>query len=125
MFSACGWKKNFLDSKQGVEKTSLLRQETLLTQWADFLIIWAHGHVCFDSPKTKEGKEWSCHTPVDLLMGWGRMGSLNTFPGWLGKDGVWGYTCWLVGGICCPYRGGVGSGPHTFSCWGAGRSRPG
>ena len=82
--SARGWKKNFLDLNQGVEKTSLLRQETLLTQWADFLIIWAHGHVCFDSPKTKEGKEWSCHTPVDLLIGWGRMGSSTTLADWLG-----------------------------------------
>ena len=35
--------KNFLDLKQGVEKTSLLRQETLLTQWADFLIIRESG----------------------------------------------------------------------------------
>ena len=25
---------------------------------------------------------------------------------WLGKDGVFGYTCWLAGGVCGPYRGG-------------------
>ena len=31
--------KNFPDAKQGEENTSLCRQETLLTQWADFLII--------------------------------------------------------------------------------------
>ena len=37
--SALGWKKNFPDLKQGVEMTTLLRQETPLTQWPDFLII--------------------------------------------------------------------------------------
>ena len=56
--------------------------------------------------------------PVDLLIGWRRMGSSDTFDGWLGKDGVFGYTCWLVGGICCPSRGGVRSVLHTFSSWG-------
>ena len=59
----------------------------------------------------------------DLLVGWGRMGSSDALAGWLGKDGVFGCTCWLVGGICCPYRGGVRSGLHTFS-GGAGRSGP-
>ena len=32
-------KKNYPDSKQGEDKTSLLRQEMLLTQGADFLIM--------------------------------------------------------------------------------------
>ena len=99
-FSTRGWKKNFLDLNQGVEKTSLL-QETLITQWANFWIIresqlWEHGHVCFYSPKTKKYEEWSCHTLVDLLIGWaewslliqfligwGRMGSPDTLAGWL------------------------------------------
>ena len=35
----CRKKKNFPDSKQGEEKTNLLRPETLLTQLANFLII--------------------------------------------------------------------------------------
>ena len=75
--SACGRKKNFLYLNQDVEKTSLLRQEALLTQWVNFLIIresclWPHGRVCFYSPETKECGEWSCHTLVDLLTGWGR-----------------------------------------------------
>ena len=39
VLSAREWKKNFLDLNQRVEKASLWRQETLLTQWADFLII--------------------------------------------------------------------------------------
>ena len=48
--SAHRWKKNFPDSKTGLERTSLLRQETLLTQLAEFLIFrksisWAHGRV--------------------------------------------------------------------------------
>ena len=60
--SARGWKKNVPDLKQGVEKTSLLRQVTLLTQWTDFLIIrgsqlWVHGPACFYSPETKEYEE--------------------------------------------------------------------
>ena len=38
VFSAHGWKKNFPDLNQGVEKISLLREETLLTQWAKSLI---------------------------------------------------------------------------------------
>ena len=43
--------------------------------------------------------------------GWG----LQITPaGWLGKNGVFGYTCWLVGGICCPLWGGLRSGLHTF-----------
>ena len=50
---------------------------------------------------------------IHLLVGWGRMGSLDTLAGWLGKDGVFGYTCWLVGGICYPYRGRVRSGPFS------------
>ena len=87
--SARGWKKNVPDLKQGVEKTSLLRQETLSTQWADFLVIqesplWSHCRVCFYSPKTKECEEWSCYTPVDLLIGWGRVGSSVTLAAWLG-----------------------------------------
>ena len=90
--SACGWKKNFPYLNQGVEKTSLLRRETLLTQWTNILIIresrlWGHGCIYFYSPKTKECEEWSCHTPVDLLIGWGRMWSSDTLTGWLGKDG--------------------------------------
>lgn len=41
--------------------TSLLRQETLLTQWVNFLIIrengpWVHGCVYFYIPETKEFK---------------------------------------------------------------------
>ena len=89
MVSACGWSKNFPDSKQGEEKTSLLRQETLLIQWADFPIIresqhWTRGHICFYSSGTKS-KERSCHTPVDLLVGWGRMGSSDILAGWLGE----------------------------------------
>ena len=43
------------------------------------------------------------------------MGSSDILTGWLGKDGVFGYTCWLVGDICCPYWGRVRSGLHTFS----------
>ena len=107
--------KNFPDLNQNVEKTSLLRQETLLTQWADFLIIresqiWVNSRVCFYSPKTKDCEEWSCHTPVDLLVGWGRMGSSDTLAGWLGKDGVFGYTYWLVGA----YVGGKEGDPYLF-----------
>ena len=66
------------------------------------------------------------------------MGSSDTLNGWWGKDGVFGYICWLVGGICYPSRGGVRGGLHTFcvvGCskeWathllcsgGVGRSRP-
>ena len=54
----------------------------------------------------------------DLMIGWGRTGSSDTFTGWLRKDGVFGYTSWLVGDLCCPYRGGVSSGLHTFSTGG-------
>lgn len=43
-----------------------------------------HGPVCFYSPKTKECEGWSCHTSVDVLIGWGRMASSNTLVGWLG-----------------------------------------
>ena len=42
------------------------------------------------------------------------MGSSDMLTGWLGNDGVFGYTCWLVGGISYPYRGGIGSKLHTF-----------
>ena len=99
VLSAREWKKNFLDLNQRVEKASLWRQETLLIQWADFLIIresrlWAHGHVRFYSPKTMDSEEWSCHTPVDLLIGWGGMGGLliHLLIGW-GGMGVFSYTC--------------------------------
>ena len=37
--SAYRQEKNFAGPKQGEEKTSLLRRETLLTQRADFLLI--------------------------------------------------------------------------------------
>lgn len=57
----CTWvgKKNFLDSRQGEEKTNLLRPETLLTQLANFLIIrekwlWEWVFVYFYSPGIKE-----------------------------------------------------------------------
>ena len=53
------------------------------------------GGVCFYSPKIKEWEERSCHTPVDLLVGWGRWGSSDTLAGWLeayvapkGQEGV-------------------------------------
>ena len=42
------------------------------------------------------------------------MGSSDMLTGWLGNDGVFGYTCWLVGGISYPCRGGIGSKLHTF-----------
>ena len=51
------------------KKDKFMEEETLLMQWADFLIIresrpWQHGRVCFYSPKTKEREAWpSCHTP--------------------------------------------------------------
>ena len=60
-----------------------------------------HGCVCVYSPKTKECEEWSCHIPVDLLVGWGRMGSLDSLAGWLGA-------------YAAP-RGRVNSGLCTFS----------
>ena len=77
----------FPDSEQGEEKTSVLRQETPLTQQANFLLIresWSctHGHVCFYSPETKEREERSQDTPADLLIGWGK-GSSNTLASWL------------------------------------------
>ena len=50
-------------------------------------------------------EEWSYHTPVDLLLVWGRMGTSDALTGWLGKDGVFGYTCWLVGGHMLPLSG--------------------
>ena len=86
--SACGWKNNFPDSKQE-EKTSLLKQETLLTQQADFLIIrgsrpWARGRSVFIAQKTRKCEERSCHIPVDPLIGLGIMGSSDTLAGWLG-----------------------------------------
>ena len=73
-----GWKKNFPDSKQGEEKTSLLRQETLLTQLADFLRVresrpQARGPVCFYG-FIPQGEERSGDTPADLPIGWGRRG---------------------------------------------------
>ena len=37
--SAHGCKKNFPDLNQGIEKTSLLREKTFVTQWANFLIL--------------------------------------------------------------------------------------
>ena len=79
MVFAREWKTNFPDLNQGVEKTSLLRLETLFTQWANFLIIrehrlWAHGRVYIYSPKSKECEEWTCHTSVDLLIGWEKNG---------------------------------------------------
>ena len=59
----------------------------------------------FIAQKTKECEERSCHTPVDLLIGWGRMGSSDTLGGCLGH--IW-----------CPYRCGGRSGLHTFSSGG-------
>ena len=47
-----------------------------------------------------------------------RMKSLDALAAWLGKDGVFGCTYWLVGGICCPCGGRVRSGLHTFSSGG-------
>ena len=44
---------------------------------------------------------------MHLLVGWGRMESLDTLAGWLGA-------------ICCPYQGGVRSGPHIFPSRGQG-----
>ena len=98
---ACGWKKNFQDLNQGVEKTSLLRRETLLTQWGSFLIIrerrlWGHGRVCVYSPRQSArsglavhmltcwlvGEEWSLL--IQLLLGWGRMVSWDILAAWLG-----------------------------------------
>ena len=44
---------------------------------------------------------------------------------WLGKNGVFGYSCWLVGDIGCPYRSKVshilflvGGQEGAGSCWG-------
>ena len=31
----------------------------------------------------------------DLMIGWGRTGSSDTFTGWLRKDGVFGLVGWL------------------------------
>ena len=47
-----------------------------------------------------QGEERSCHTPADLLIGWG----------------IWGLRIYLlVGwGHIRPYRGQVRSGAHTF-----------
>ena len=36
------------------------------------------------SAQRQESEEESCHTPVELPIGWGRMGSLDTPAGWLG-----------------------------------------
>ena len=87
MVSARRWKKNLLDLIQGVEKTSLLgkRHCNIVGRLPDNQESqpWARGHVCFYSPKTKECEAWSCHTPVDLLVEWGRVGSLDTLAGWL------------------------------------------
>lgn len=68
--------------------------------------------VCLYSPETKECQERFCHSPVDLLIGWGGMGSSDTIAAWLGKDGVLGYTCCLVGGVYCPI--GVGKEEATY-----------
>ena len=69
-----GQKKNFPGSEQGEEKVSLLRQETLLIQRANFLIIresqtQVHVHVFFFySSETKKREERSQDTPADLLI---------------------------------------------------------
>ena len=60
-------KKNFPDSKQGEEKTSLLRQER-----GNFLIIregypGMHGPVCFYGQRQRR-EERVYHTPADLLI---------------------------------------------------------
>ena len=82
----CRLEKNFPDSEQGEEKTSLLKKEMLLTQWADFLLIresrpWGCGCICIYSP---EREERSHHIPADLLIGWGKMG-LPIHLDWLGR----------------------------------------
>lgn len=116
MVSAHGWKKDFLDLKPGVEKTSLSRQETPLTERADSPTVresrlWARGRVCLYGLKTGQSRrEGSCRPPADLLVGWGRMGSPETLAGCLGA-------------YVAPYGEEARSEPHTFSS-GAGRSRP-
>ena len=79
----CGSEEEFLHSKQGEEKTSLWRQETVLTQRADFLIIrdsqpW-RGVVM--SVFITEGEERSQDMLADLLISWGKMGCYNTLAG--------------------------------------------
>ena len=79
--SAYGWKKYFPDLNQDVEKTRLLRTETLFTQWTSIQITRAQGRVCFYSPETKE---WRRGLAIHLLIGWGGMESSDTLAGWLG-----------------------------------------
>ena len=83
-------------------KKSLLRYEMdMLAQQNDFLMIressWACGCVCFYSLGRGEVSGYTCW-PTD----------------WLGKDGVFLYTCWLAGGIQGPYRVRVRSGLNSF-----------
>lgn len=57
-----------------------------LVQQTDFLMIrknppWALDHVCSYSSGREEG---SCNRPVDLPIGWGKMGSSDILAGWLG-----------------------------------------
>ena len=64
-----GWKKNFLLSEQGEEKTNFLRQEMLLTQWADFLLVRK------SRPQVQV---------MSVFISQGEEGSYDTCAGWLG-----------------------------------------
>jgi len=102
-----------------------MRQQTLLTQWTRLpdnqgeLTLGAQSGL-FAEPKTKEGcGEWSCHTPADLLLGWGRMGSSDMLTGWLRQGGVFGLgfsdilAGWL-GACVAPIGEGQGVGYIPF-----------
>ena len=104
-YGHCMWvrKKNFLDPKQSEKKSSLLRQGTLLTQWADFLIIkesWPRvcGHICFYNPGRGEVSQYT-PWPADWL---GKEESNDTLDGMLGHIMPlwWGvrHIPFLVGG---------------------------
>ena len=66
-YGLCTWvRKNFPDSKQGEENTSLLRREMLLTQQDKILVIresqpWVHVHICFCSPGKGVGLKHACN----------------------------------------------------------------
>lgn len=51
---------------------------------------------------------------LSVFIAQGERTSYNAPADWLWKDGIFRYTCWLVGNLHCPSRGGVRSGPHAF-----------
>ena len=102
MVSAGGWKKNFPDSKQGVEQTRLLRQETLLPQQADLLIFREVVSVFIAQRQRGVRSGLAMHLLTCRWLGgeWG-----HTLAVWLGEG--WGLLIHLlvVWGCVLPLQG--------------------